>query len=283
MEASVNGTRLWFDVEGPEIVPEGPSMRTLPTVLAIHGGPGGYDHSYLRPYGRGLAGLARVVYLDLRNHGRSAREDPARWSLEQCADDIGAFCDAVGINAPVVLGHSLGGMVALLYGIRHPTHARALILQSTMARFDLDRLVRGFHDVAGDEVSTVARRRYGGEAVPAEQWARVYAAFGPVVPSLDELARVVPNPDLRDPGMELLRRFDAIEGLDRIACPTLVCVGALDPVTPVDAAREIVDGLPGGLGRLEVLDGAGHFPWLDTPVAYWRVIRGFVHALTDVA
>jgi pimeloyl-ACP methyl ester carboxylesterase len=76
--------------------------------------------------------------------------------------------------------------------------------------------------------------------------------------------------------MELLRRLDVVDQLARIDCPTLVCVGELDSVTPVDASREIVDGLRDGIGRLEVIAEAGHFPWLDSPGAYWRVIDEFV-------
>ena len=76
--------------------------------------------------------------------------------------------------------------------------------------------------------------------------------------------------------MELLRRFDVVDQLDRIDCPTLVCVGELDPVTPVDAAREIYDALPRGIGRLEVIEGAGHFPWKDVPERYFPLIEDFV-------
>jgi pimeloyl-ACP methyl ester carboxylesterase len=81
-------------------------------------------------------------------------------------------------------------------------------------------------------------------------------------------------------GMELLRRLDVIDELARIRCPTLVCVGELDPVTPVDAAREIVDALPDGRVQLEVIDGAGHFPWKDTPDRYWAVVDKFVMTAT---
>jgi pimeloyl-ACP methyl ester carboxylesterase len=55
----------------------------------------------------------------------------------------------------------------------------------------------------------------------------------------------------------------------RVDCPTLVGVGELDPVTPVAAAREIVDALPRGSARLEVTEGAGHFTWKDAPDRYW--------------
>jgi pimeloyl-ACP methyl ester carboxylesterase len=206
MHVEVNGTRLWFDVDGPSLVPEGPRMRQRPAVVLVHGGPGSYDHSYLKPHFGHLAGQVQVVYLDIRDHGRSARNDPADWSFEVCADDVRAFCDTIGIAGPVVLGHSMGG---------------------------------------------------------------------PRVPGTQELARRIQNPELGRPGMDLLRRLDVTSQLAGITCPTLVCVGELDPVTPVAAAREIVGALSPGIGRLAVIQGAGHFPWLDQPGLYWPLITGF--------
>jgi pimeloyl-ACP methyl ester carboxylesterase len=276
MQVEVNNTRLWFDVEGPALLPDGRTMRERPTVVLLHGGPGGYDHSYFKPHFARLAGQAQVIYLDLRGHGRSDRDDPADWTFELCADDVREFCDALGIVRPVVLGHSMGGFVAMLYGARHPGHAGGLILQSTLARFDLARLVEGFRRAAGDEVAELARRDYGGDPVTDEEWARVFAAFGPMVPSEDELARRLRNPALGEAGMELMRRLDLVDQLRRITSPTLVCVGELDAVTPVEAALEIVEGLPAGLVRLEVIEGAGHFPWLDAPDRYFSAVAAFV-------
>jgi pimeloyl-ACP methyl ester carboxylesterase len=276
MHVEVNGTRLWFDVDGPALVPEGPQMRERPTLVLVHGGPGSYDHSYFKPHFARLAADAQVVYLDLRGHGRSARHDPADWSFELCADDLRAFCDALGIVKPIVLGHSMGGFVAMLYGARHPSHAGGLILQSTAARHDLARLVEGFRRFGGDEVAELARRDYGGDPVTDEEWARVFSAFGPKVPSEDELGRRLRNPELGAAGMELMRSFDVVDDLHRITTPTLVCVGELDAVTPVAAAVEIAEALPAGLGRLEVIEGVGHFPWLDAPDRYFSTVGAFV-------
>jgi pimeloyl-ACP methyl ester carboxylesterase len=273
----VNGTRLWFDVDGPSVVPEGPSMRRRPTVVLVHGGPGTYDHSYFKPEFEALGRFAQVVYLDLPGHGRSAWGDPATWSFERCADDLRAFCDALAIR-PVVLGHSMGGFVVMAYGARHPGHADKLVLQSTMARCDLDRLVEGFRRFGGEEVAELARRDFGGDEVSAEEWARVFEVFGPHVPSPDQLARRIQNLDVAKRGMDLFRQLDLVADLAGVTSPTLVCVGELDPVTPVEAAREIIDALPGGVGRLEVIPGAGHFPWMDRPEAYWQVIAQFIGA-----
>jgi pimeloyl-ACP methyl ester carboxylesterase len=280
MQIEVNGTRLWFDVEGPALVPDGPTMRERPTVVLIHGGPGGYDHSYFKPHFARLTACAQVVYLDLRDHGRSGRGDPADWTFERCADDVRAFCDALGIERPIVFGHSMGGFVALLYAARFPGHAGALVAQSTHARTDLERLVDAVRGVAGDEVAELARRDFGGDSVTDAEWARVAAAFGPSLPTPDEIARRIRNPDVGEPGMAQFRRFDMTGQLGAISCPTLVCVGELDPITPVAASKEIVEGMRPGTARLEVIDGAGHFPWLDAPERYWSVLTSFVASVT---
>ncbi len=275
MHVEVNGTRLWYDVDGLALVPDGRRLRVRPTVILIHGGPGTYDHSYFKPYFSRLTDCAQVVYLDIRGHGRSANADPDGWTFEACADDIPAFCAAIGVERPIVLGHSMGGFIAALYAARHPAHPAGLILQSTMARFDLSRLVDGFRRVAGDEVARLAERDYGGDPVTTDEWARVFAAFGPRVPSPDELARRISRFELAGAGMDLMRNLDIVGRLADIACPTLVCVGALDPVTPPAAAQEIAAALPESSVELAVIAGAGHFPWLDAQAAYWDRISRF--------
>jgi len=255
-------------------------MRQRPTVVLLHGGPGVYDHSYFKPdFGR-LAEHAQVVYLDLRGHGRSDWGNAGAWSFETCADDIRAFCDTVGIARPIVLGHSMGGPVVLLYGARHPGHAAGLVVQSGFARWDTPRMVEGFRRVAGDEVAEIAGRSYSGEEVPDEEWARVFSAFGPLLPDEEREGHTPKNLDLNTRGMELIRRLDIVDQLSQVDSPTLVSVGALDPVTPVAAAEEIVAALPEGIAQLELIDGAGHFTWMDAPERYWPMIMEFIGSTT---
>lgn len=282
MHVDVNGTRLWFDVDGPALVPDGPEMRERPTVVLLHGGPGSFDHSYLKPDFARLSKAAQVVYLDLPGHGRSEWGDPASWSFELCGDAVRDFCDALGIAAPVVYGHSLGGFVAMVYAARHPGHAGALVLQSTMARFDLVRIVEEFRRAGGDEVAAIVERVYGGDSasVTEEEWASCWTLFGPWVTGEQEKARMIVNGELNAPGLELMRGFDVLDQLAGIDCPTLVCVGELDPIAPVADAREIVDALPGTTARLEVIEGAGHFTWKDAPDRYWPLLTEFVTSAT---
>jgi pimeloyl-ACP methyl ester carboxylesterase len=276
MRLAVNGTRLWFDVEGAAVTVEGSELRRRPTLVLIHGGPGGYDHGYFKPdFGR-LARHAQVVYLDLRGHGHSEWGRAADWTFEACADDIHAFCAALGIDRPIVLGHSLGAPIVLLYGARHPGHAAGLVVQSGFARWDPARMVEGFRRIAGDEVADIAGRSYAGEKVTDEDWARVYAAFGPRRPDPAREAHTPRNLDLNAHGMELVRRLDIVDQLAAIAAPTLVSVGDADPVTPVAAAEEIVRALPDGMAEIDVVEGAGHFTWMDAPERYWPTLVDFV-------
>ena len=281
MHIDVNGTRLWFDVDGPGLVPGDTEMLQRPTVLLVHGGPGVYDHSYFKPEFGALAAHAQVVYLDLRGHGRSDWGDAGAWSFETCADDVRMFCDAVGIARPVVFGHSMGGPVVLLYGARHPGHAAGLIVQSGFARWDPPRMVAGFRRVAGDEVAEIAARSYAGESVADEEWLRVFSAFGPHLPNEERKAHTPQNLELNARGMELIRRLDIVDQLSHVDARTLVSVGELDPVTPVAAAEEIVAALPEGIAQLEVIDGAGHFTWLDAPDRYWPMLIGFIASTTE--
>src|SRR5215831_13754015 len=105
MHVLVNGVRLFFDVEGASLVPDGPAMREKPTLLLLHGGPG-LDHSVYKPAFSSLADVA------------------------QGADDVRAFCEVLGIACPIVYGASFGGTVALAYATRHPAQPAKLILVS---------------------------------------------------------------------------------------------------------------------------------------------------------
>ena len=160
MHVSVNGVRLFFDVEGAKLVPDGPAMRQKPTLLLLHGGPG-FDHSIYKPAYSALADIAQIIYLDHRGNGRSEDGPREGWHLAQWGDDVRAFCDALGIVDPIVLGASFGGMVALAYATRHPAHPSKLVLISTAAAGDdyLERRVELFERFGGPEVGALARRR----------------------------------------------------------------------------------------------------------------------------
>jgi pimeloyl-ACP methyl ester carboxylesterase len=139
--------------------------------------------------------------------------------------------------------------------------------------------VEGFRRAAGDQVADIARRSYGGEEVSKQQWAQVFAAFGPRVPDAEQMVRRRQNLAVNSRGMDLVRRLDILDQLDHVDSPTLVSVGELNPVTPVASAEEIVDSLPKGIAELAIVAGAGHFAWLDAPDRYWPMIIEFIDGL----
>lgn len=133
MRILVTGVRLYFDVEGAQLRPDGDAMQQRPTLLLLHGGPGA-DHSLYKPAFSQLADIAQVVYLDHRGNGRSDRGAPDTWTLRQWADDVFAFCQALEIENPIVYGSSFGGTVAMAYAIHYPEHPGKLALVSTTAQ-----------------------------------------------------------------------------------------------------------------------------------------------------
>src|SRR5208282_5085640 len=184
MRVNIGDVRLFFDVEGAKLRPDGPLMREVPTVILLHGGPG-FDHSNFKPDFSRLAEVAQVVYLDHRGNGRSDRGDPKKWNLPQWGDDLRAFCDALEIERPVVLGNSFGGMVAMSYATRHPDHPAKLVLSSTAAVSRRDRSLEMFQK-RGGTVFRQSRRgnsRQFSEKMPAvvqpgSRRPRVHEALG---------------------------------------------------------------------------------------------------------
>jgi proline iminopeptidase len=167
MRVQVGDVRLFFDVEGAKWVPDGPEMRERPTLILLHGGPG-FDHSSFKPLFSALADTAQVVYLDHRGNGRSDRSTEDRWTLDRWGDDVRAFCEALEIERPVVLGQSFGGMVAMAYAARHPDHPARLILSSTSAKMRLERVLGAFERLGGEEARAAASAYWsdpGGETL----------------------------------------------------------------------------------------------------------------------
>ncbi len=278
MRVNVGDIGLWFDVEGSGLVVDDNAMRERPTVVLLHGGPG-FDHSLFKPEYAALADVAQVVYLDHRGNGRSDRGDPADWRLDVWADDVRAFCDALGIEHPIVLGWSFGGMVAMAYAARHPDHPAKVILQSTAARMDIDRVTEAFRRVGGDEAADAARAFWSEGASPEAGAAYVQIClpvYGANTPDPSTMGRSQMNVELlMDPG-RVMREMNLLPGLAAVQCPTLVLAGEDDPICPIEAMEEIVDALPADLVRFERFPKAGHFLNLDDPDRFFGLVRDFI-------
>jgi proline iminopeptidase len=286
MHVIVNGVRLFFDVEGPKLVPDGPVMREKPTLLLLHGGPG-FDHSIYRPAYSALADVAQVIFLDHRGNGRSEDGPRENWNLAQWGDDVHAFCDVLGIVSPIVLGTSFGGMVALAYATRHPEHPSKLVLISTEAAGGThrERRVTLFERFGGPEVGALARRRFmedGGHADQAalEAWRRLAMPVYTRKPRHPDAARrAISRPEVLHwftrPGGES-HTFNMLPELGRISCPTLVLGGEDDPMHPIECQADIAAALPPQLTQFERFANCGHAVIPDAPEPAMAVIRNFI-------
>jgi proline iminopeptidase len=285
MYVKVGNVRLFFDVEGAKLVPDGPAMRERPTVLCLHGGPS-LDHSTLKPAFSKLSQVAQVIYLDQRGHGRSDRSTPEHWSLAQWADDVREFCEVVGIEHPIVLGMSFGGYVAMVYAIRYPDHPAKLVLVSTALRgtgnaVRLGRVLDMFERLGGAEAREAARRVLEDRSPEAfDEYRRVCGTLythRPTEPDASERS-IVSHEVLsffeRPQGEGVV--FDLSAELSRVRCPTLVIGGEDDPITPIEEQQEIIDALPQGLARFKRFPHCGHGVYRDDPAPMLQVISEFL-------
>ena len=275
------GVRLFVDIEGPALVPDGSTMREKPTLLLLHGGPG-YDHSGFKPAFSRLADVAQIVYYDHRGHGRSDRRPAGEWTLDTFADDIVRLCAALGVTRPIVLGQSFGGFVAQRYLARHPAHAAKVILSSTSPHLGLARKLAVFERLGGIEAREVAERFW--TAPSAATWAPYNLVCKPhynTVPPAngDASRRIVFNEDIlfASAGGEQ-QTMNLLPGLARAQCPVLVMAGALDPVCPLEDSQDIAAALPAALAQLAVFEHSGHGAWRDEPETAFALLRRFITA-----
>ncbi|MEW9919094.1 alpha/beta fold hydrolase [Marimonas sp. MJW-29] len=281
MFVTVNGARLYFDVEGAGLVPDGKEMRAKPTVIMVHGGPGA-DHSVSKPHFSQLSDIAQVIYYDHRGNGRSDFCDDSTWNLAQWGDDLKGLCDALGIEKPIVIGTSFGGFVTLSYATRHPGHAGALVLISTAAKVEFSEVYDAFGRLGGPEIRQIAEDYWenptdAGRAVYREKCVPFYQKAADA--STDWLERIIWRNEIalwfNGPSHEH-GAMDFRAQLGWIECPALVMVGEDDPITPPVFSDAIAAGIAARDLRYERFADCGHGVVADKPEAAFAEIRRFI-------
>jgi proline iminopeptidase len=261
VRVSIGDVRLFFDVEGPKLVPSGPWMLERPTLLLLHPGPG-FDHSvYKLDTGALLAEFAQVVYLDQRGHGRSDGSPLEELTLERWADDVRAFCDALAIERPVVLGHGFGAIVAAAYAIRHPDHPARLVLVNPAARIVTERSVEAYRRLGGAEAADAVRRFR--DSPGEETFAQSLRLCFPLATNYELSAELSVRADWRPDTLIHWHRaiapgLDLREALAGVRVPTFVVAGEDDPEMTLEAAREFAASLPAGTARFKSYPKARH-------------------------
>jgi len=282
MHIQINGAPIFFDTVGAKLSPEGDAMAERPSLLVMHGGPG-FDHSLMRLFFDRFADTHQVIYIDHRGNGRSGGASDT-WTLAQWGDDVHDFCQALGVEKPIVYGLSFGGMVAMSYATRHPQHPARLILASTAGRMDLDASFAAFERLGGLEARRIAARFWSDPS--AEAAAEYMAVCMPLYNPGAAISEAVRRRAIMRTEVMFhfingeQRTMDLLPGLARVACPTLVTAGGLDPITPVACGEAIAAALPAHLAELVVFDGAGHGVHRDEPERAEAVLRRFLNGET---
>ena len=263
--------RVW--VKGIEIAYEDHGAGARPLVL-VHGFMG-FRHDFATQL-EGLARHGRVLAPDLRGHGDSAKtDDAASYTLAQLTDDLLGLLDALRIERCDLLGHSMGGMLALRAALRAPERIASLVLMDTapgpLGFVDLSQLAlaaRVGREAGMAALAQILKARAGNDAARGAPDRRVEAEWGAERFWAWRSARVA----AMDPvayealGRALVEQEDLSHRLAEIRCPTEVLVGELDH--EFRAPSEVLArGIPDA--RLTVLPEAGHQPQHEAPVA-WR-------------
>ena len=210
---------------------------------------------------------------DLPGYGGSARVAP--YTAEALADAIAPGLPEAGL----LLGWSMGGMVALALAARHPGKVKALVLVATtpayVNRAGWDKgltpqLLAGFAEgVQTDYRATLLRflslQARGGDAARE------------VIGRLREtvFARAEPDATVLADGLELLRAVDLREQAKQVQAPTLLLHGGYDGLCLPAAAEWLADALPNA--RLALQAKAAHAPFLSHPEWFVEELKGFLH------
>jgi pimeloyl-ACP methyl ester carboxylesterase len=117
-----DGVELSFDIAGTD----------SPPFLFVHGG--GADRSHLAPQFDFFSQRNRSINLDLRGYGKSSRSEKYG-TIEQYAEDLADLCNQLNIQKAIIIGHSMGGMVAVEFAAKYPSLSTAAVLISSGVLF----------------------------------------------------------------------------------------------------------------------------------------------------
>ncbi|HMB87579.1 MAG TPA: alpha/beta hydrolase [Methylomirabilota bacterium] len=268
--AKVNGITLHYLDWGP---------ADAPPVVLLHGITGHarvWDHLAAR-----LVPGRRMLALDQRGHGDSDPAPDDDYRVGTMADDVAAFVGSLRIDRLALLGHSMGGRIAIKYAADHAARLERLVIVDIGPDINLAGLER-VRDMMAQSP----------ERIESEDWAVEYIRRANPLQDLDMLRERVRHGLKRLPDGELTWKYakglrdmmregrrDAVdlwEPLPRIPCPTLVVRGAESDILSAEVAKKMTERLPDG--RVVEIAGAGHTVPADRPEEFVRQIRAFLGA-----
>jgi proline iminopeptidase len=274
----INGTDLFYKTIG----------HGEPLII-VHGGPV-LDHSYFLPQLESLSENYQLIFYDQKVSGRSSIEvDSSTMTLDGFAEDIESIRNAFKLDKINLLGHSWGGLIAMTYAIKYNQHLDKLILSNSIApnvsEWQMEGQVVGQRATENDflerqSIMTSGALQSEDPTDAIEKLLRI--SFRPQMADttkLNELNLYVPKDYLQRSGLFSLlapdlTQFDLYPDLDKISCPTLVLYGNREPSVYLHATV-MAEAFPNG--ELKVIDGAGHFPFIEKPIEFNKTVLEFLN------
>ncbi|MFG3201044.1 alpha/beta fold hydrolase [Streptomyces sp. NPDC048192] len=253
-QLDVAGAALTYDDEGPRDAPGAP-------LVFVHGWTADrhrWDHQIAH-----FSATRRVIRLDLRGHGESTGAGVR--TIAELAHDVLALLDHLQVERFVLVGHSMGGMVAQTIALAHPERVERMALVGSIGRMTYSR-GRGL-------LMAVSTR------VPYRLFvaANIQRAFGPGYPREEIRAHIRASAATpREVVMTLyaaMRAFDVLDRAAEIRTPTLMVHGYHDVQLPVRQMLRMAKAYPDAVVR--ILD-AGHELPLERPAELTAVLDRFV-------
>lgn len=260
-------------------------------ILLINGGPG-MEHTCLMPQMEQLSEHHRVIFYDQRGVGKSeAPITPESITLDNYIDDIEALRKELKIDKINLLGHSFGGQLAMLYGIRYPENLKSMVLVCPASassdfykpfseKYERKITVANRNTLMKILESTDFQQR---KPVAFQEYYRVY--FRPYFFRQDDAARMnmqvtemtaMNSDSVTDLLSPYLSEYDFHADLSKIHCPTLIIAGDSDliPLEFMERIRKEIGG-----SELVIFKDCGHFPFIEVPGAFFDTVEKFLDRL----
>jgi proline iminopeptidase len=275
MYAQINGNEIFYTIHG-----QGRPM------LLLHGGPG-LDHTYFRPWLDPLGDQVQLIYYDQLGNGRSARPQSYEGiDFDTWADEADALRAELRHDRIILLGHSVGGFIALEYALRHAEHLEGLILCDTAPILDYMDVVVSNAQKRGtpEQVQAVI----GGLSNPAaladdSAWRGAWTTILPLYfhtynlqigAAMDEMTHYSGGA-FSHAFSRCLPVFNVLGRLSEIQVPTLILVGQDDWIAPPAlSAERLQKGISGS--KLVIFEESGHFPFIEQQDRFVSVISDWI-------
>lgn len=254
-----------------------------PAILLIHG-IGDCSDTW-REIIPGLARHYTVIAPDLLGHGRSDKPR-ADYSVAAYANGMRDLISVLGVDRVTVIGHSLGGGVAMQFAYQYPERCERLVLVSSggvcpevnpllrvaaMPNADLilPLLALGGTRTISHWVFKLLRHLDSDIGVDASDLMRVFDTLPDLTARRAFVRTLRSVVDWRGQAITMLDRCYLTQGM-----PTLLVWGSRDAVIPTEHGQVAHAAMPGS--RLEIFEGSGHFPFRTEPVRFLKVLEGFL-------